>query len=259
MTVHFIGAGPGDPELLTVRGKRLISESEVCIFAGSLVSKEIIRLAPKDAKIVDSAFLTLGEIVEEMVEAHNQNLNVARIHSGDPSLFGAIGEQIRILRTLNIEFDVTPGVPAFAAAAAALGQELTLPGISQTVILTRTGMKSSRMPSGEELDKLCQSRATIAIHLSIRNLRYVCRTLTPIHGSDYPVTVLYRVSWPDEKIIKGNLGNILKKVRLQKITRTALVLVGPVLTENEFSNSKLYDADHTHLFRHRTKPITRLT
>ena len=249
MTVHFIGAGPGDPDLLTIRGRNLIEQCKYCLFAGSLVPKEVLKAAPKDAKIIDTAPLNLDEIIEIIVTASNESEDVASVHSGDPSLYGAIAEQIRRLKKLNIDFEITPGVPAFAAAAAALGQELTLPQVSQSVILTRTSMKSSKMPLGEELESLGSSKATFAIHLSIRNLRYIRRILEPIHGPDYPVAVIYRVTWPDQKIIRGTLSNIFEKVRSEKITRTALILIGPALEEENYPDSALYDASRSHLLR----------
>jgi precorrin-4/cobalt-precorrin-4 C11-methyltransferase len=249
MTVHFIGAGPGDPDLITIKGRDLIARCPVCLYAGSLVPDAVVAFAPEGALVLDTAPMTLGRIIDEMVGAQGRGEDVARVHSGDPSLYGAIAEQIRRLRTLDIPFDITPGVPAFAAAAAALGQELTLPEVAQTVILTRTAMKSSAMPLGEELEELGRSGATLAIHLSIRNLRHVRRALEPIHGPDCPVAVVYRVTWPDEKIIRGTLADIGGKVRAEKITRTALLLVGPALATEDFRDSALYDSDHVHVLR----------
>jgi len=253
MTVHFIGAGPGDPELITVKGQRLIAQSPVCLYAGSLVPEAVIAVAPKDAEIRDTASMTLDEIVEIICSADKKNLDVARVHSGDPSLYGAIGEQMRRLTSLSIPFDITPGVPAFAAAAAALETELTLPGISQTIILTRTAMKASEMPPGEELAQLGKSGATLAIHLSIRNLRKVRSALEPTYGADCPVAVVYRASWPDEQILRGTLATIANQVRAAKITRTALIIVGPVLAADNFSDSALYDPHHRHLLRPKAK------
>lgn len=249
MTVHFIGAGPGAPDLITLRGRDLIAQAPVVLYAGSLVPSEVIACAPADARVLDTAPMTLDEIVEEMRAAHEAGLDVARVHSGDPSLYGAIGEQIRRLEALGIPYDITPGVPAYAAAAAALGHELTLPEVSQTVILTRTAMKSSPMPNREDLATLGRSGATLAIHLSVRNLRAVVEDLTPHYGVDCPVAVVYRASWPDQQIIRGTLSDIRDKVRAAKITRTALVLVGRVLGEEAFSDSKLYDPDHVHVLR----------
>jgi precorrin-4/cobalt-precorrin-4 C11-methyltransferase len=247
--VHFIGAGPGAPDLITVRGQRLIARCPVCLYAGSLVPEAVIAPAPEDARILDTAPMTLDEIIAEMASAHRAGLDVARVHSGDPSLYGAIAEQIRQLQALGIAYDITPGVPAFAAAAAALGRELTVPEVSQTVILTRTAMKSSAMPEGEDLATLAQSGATLAIHLSVRNLLEIERQLTPSYGADCPVIVAYRVGWPDEMFIHGTLADIRGKVRAAKLTRTALVFVGRVFEETDFRDSALYDAGHAHILR----------
>ncbi len=249
MTVHFIGAGPGAPDLITVRGRDLIARAPVVLYAGSLVPKEVVACAPAGARVLDTAPLTLDQIIAEIEAAHADGKDVARVHSGDPSLYGAIGEQIRRLEALGIDYTITPGVPAFAAAAAALGRELTLPDVSQTVILTRTSMKSSPMPEGEALAKLGASGATLAVHLSVRNLRQVIEDLTPHYGADCPVAVVYRASWPDEIIVRGTLSNIRAKVREAKITRTALILVGRVLDGTDFTDSKLYAPDHVHLLR----------
>ena len=249
MTVHFIGAGPGAPDLITVRGRDLIARSPVVLYAGSLVPQEVVAHAPEGARVIDTAPLTLDEIIAEMEAAHSKGHDVARVHSGDPSLYGAIGEQMRRLEALGIDYTLTPGVPAYAAAAAALGRELTLPGISQTVILTRTAMKASAMPKGEGLAQLGASGATLSIHLSVRNLRQVVGDLTPHYGADCPAAVVYRASWPDEQIIRGTLADIREKVRVAKITRTALILVGRVLDDASFSDSKLYAAEHVHVLR----------
>ena len=251
MTVHFIGAGPGAPDLITVRGLKLIEACPVCLYAGSLVPEEVVKAAPEGARVLDTAPMNLDEIIAEIETAHRQGLDVARVHSGDPSLYGAIAEQMRRLNDLGIDYDVTPGVPAFAAAAAELATELTLPEIAQTIILTRTSMKASAMPSGETLEELGRSGATLAIHLSIRNLRYVERALAPHYGSECPVAVVYRATWPDQRIIRGTLSDIAGKVREAKITRTALILVGPVLQTEGFRDSALYDADYQHVLRHR--------
>lgn len=258
MTVHFIGAGPGAPDLITVRGLKIIQSCPVCLYAGSLVPEEIVKAAPQGARVVDTAPLNLDEIIAEIEAAHAKGQDVARVHSGDPSLYGAIAEQIRRLDKLGIPYDVTPGVPAFAAAAAALKTEFTLPEIAQTLIVTRTAMQSSAMPPGETLEELGRSRATLAIHLSIRNLGYIERALTPYYGADCPVIVAYRITWPDQMIIRGTLSNIAKKVREAKITRTALILVGHVLDAHDFRDSALYDAAHEHVLRNRktVKPNT---
>ena len=253
MTVHFIGAGPGASDLITLRGLKLIQSCPVCLYAGSLVPEELVKSAPENARIIDTAPLHLDQIIDEMKSAHDKGQNVARVHSGDPSVYGAIAEQMRRLDTLQIPYDVCPGVPAFAAAAAALKTEFTLPEIAQTVIITRTTMKASAMPQGEELEKLGASKATLAIHLSIRNLGYIERALTPHYGADCPVVVAYRVTWPDELFIHGTLSTIAKKVKAAKITRTALVLVGPVFGHTNFRNSALYDKDHEHVLRVKKK------
>jgi len=251
MTVHFIGAGPGAPDLITVRGLKLIERCPVCLYAGSLVPREVVAAAPDGARVIDTAPMTLDEIIDEIARADQAGDDVARVHSGDPSIYGAIAEQMRRLDELGIGYDVTPGVPAFAGAAAALGLELTLPDVSQTIILTRTSMKASAMPEGEDLDTLARSGATLAIHLSVRNLAHVEAQLTPHYGADCPVIVVYRATWPDQQVIRGTLADITAKVRKSKITRTALVLVGPVLGSREFSDSALYDAAHEHVLRNR--------
>ncbi len=251
MTVHFIGAGPGAADLITVRGLKLIQSCPVCLYAGSLVPEEIVKAAPVGARVIDTAPLTLDDIIAEIETAHAQGHNVARVHSGDPSLYGAIAEQMRKLDKLGIDYDVTPGVPAFAAVAAVLKTEFTLPEIAQTVILTRTAMQASAMPDGETLEELGRSKATLAIHLSIRNLGYIERALTPHYGADCPVVVAYRVTWPDQLIIRGTLATIAKKVRAAKLTRTALIIVGPVLDAHDFRDSALYDGAHEHVLRNR--------
>ena len=253
MTVHFIGAGPGDPELITVRGRRLVESSRVVLYAGSLVPAAVIACAPEGARVIDTAPMTLDEIVGEMRAAHAAGKDVARVHSGDPSLYGAIGEQMRRLDALGIPFDVTPGVPAYAAAAAALGRELTLPGVSQTVILTRTSTRSSPMPEGEELAALARSGSTLAIHLSVRSIAAVCETLAPLYGASCPAAVVHRASWPDERIVTGTLADLAEKVRPLRLRRTALILVGRVLAADSFDDSALYDAAHHHLLRPRKK------
>lgn len=249
MTVHFIGAGPGDPDLLTIRGRDLIARCPVCLYAGSLVPAAVVAHAPADAQVVDTAPLTLGEIVALIEAAHSEGKDVARVHSGDPSIYGAIAEQIRRLQALGIPYDITPGVPAFAAAAAALGTELTVPEVAQTIILTRTAMKSSPMPEGEELENLARTGATLAIHLSVRNLREVRRALEPHYGPDCPIAVVYRVGWPDQAILRGTISDIHEKVRAAKITRTALILAGPALAADNFRDSALYDGAHAHILR----------
>ncbi len=249
MTVHFIGAGPGDPDLITVRGRDLIARCPVVLYAGSLVPRAVIACAPKGAKVIDTAPLTLDEIVGHIQAAHENGDEVARVHSGDPSLYGAIAEQMRRLDALGIPYDVTPGVSAYAAAAAALKSELTLPEISQTVILTRTDGKASPMPNREDLRTLGAAGATLAIHLSVRNIRRVVADLTPLYGADCPAVVAVRVGWPDQALIRGTLATIAAAVRAAKVTRTALILVGRVFGADGFADSRLYAAGHRHLLR----------
>ena len=253
MSVHFIGAGPGAPDLITLRGLKLIQQAGVILYAGSLVPEAIIDQAADGATIIDTAPLHLDEIINEIILAQDKGFDVARVHSGDPSIYGAIAEQMRRLDDLGIDYDVTPGVTAYAAAAATMKSELTLPGISQTVVVTRTAVRSSEMPSGEDLATLGKSRATLAIHLSIKNIAKVVRELTPYYGENCPVAVVYRVSWPDEKVIKGNLQNIRSKVKKEDITRTALILVGKVLGDDAFDDSRLYAKDHHHILRPKGK------
>jgi len=250
MKVYFIGAGPGDPELITVRGLKLIERCPVCLFAGSLVPEAVVAAAPDTARVIDTASLTLDDIMQEIVVARDAGQDVARVHSGDPSLYGAIAEQIRRLKAMGVEYEIVPGVSAYAAAAAGLGIELTVPEVTQSLILTRTAMKSSAMPEGEELTSLGRTGATLAIHLSIRNLRQIERDLTPFYGADCPVIVAYRVGWPDEAYIHGTLSTIRARVQEEKITRTALIFVGRGLAQNDdFRDSALYDADHVHVLR----------
>ncbi|MEM9601776.1 MAG: precorrin-4 C(11)-methyltransferase [Pseudomonadota bacterium] len=254
MTVYFIGAGPGAADLLTLRGAKLIASSPCVLYAGSLVPPEVLAHAAAGADVIDTAPMHLDQIIERIELAHNAGQDVARVHSGDPSLYGAVGEQMRRLRTLGIPFESCPGVPAYAAAAAALGKELTLPDISQTVILTRTARKSTDMPAGEDLATLGQSRATLCIHLSMRNLALIESDLLPLYGPDCPVAVVYKVTWPDERIVRCTLSTLRKTLYRSGITRTALVMVGEVLRDDaEFQDSALYHADHNHYLRPKTK------
>ncbi len=249
MTVHFIGAGPGAPDLITVRGLRLIESCPVVLYAGSLVPEEVVNAAAKEAHVLDTAPMNLDEILAEMEKAHGEGKDVARVHSGDPSIYGAIAEQMRRLDALDIPYDVTPGVSAYAAAAAALCTELTLPDIAQTVILTRTSVRSSGMPKGEDLNTLGQSGATLAIHLSVNNMAHLVKELTPHYGEDCPVIMAYRASWPDEQFIKGTLADIRDKVKKSGITRTALILVGRVFGQSKFPDSRLYAKEFHHVLR----------
>ncbi|WP_300730424.1 precorrin-4 C(11)-methyltransferase [Pseudomonas sp.] len=247
MTVYFIGAGPGDPELITVKGQRLIRRCPVIIYAGSLVPAAVLE-GHQAVQVVNSAELHLEQIIELIRAADAQGQDVARVHSGDPSLYGAIGEQIRCLRELGIAFQIIPGVTATAACAALLEAELTLPDISQTVILTRYAEKTA-MPAGEELASLAQHKATMAIHLGIKNLENIVCELTPHYGSDCPIAVIHRASWPDQAWVTGTLQDIVAKVQAQGFKRTALILVGRVLGSDTFSDSSLYRAGHAHLYR----------
>lgn len=257
MTVYFIGAGPGAADLITIRGQRLIERCPVCLYAGSLVPAEIVAAAPAGALVRDTAPMHLDEIIAEMQRADAAGQDVARVHSGDPSIYGAVAEQMRRLDALGIAYEVVPGVPAFAGAAARLATELTLPEISQTIILTRTSGKASPMPESERLEVLGASKATLAIHLSIRNLAYVEEALTPHYGADCPVIIVYRATWPDEEIIMTTLSQMRGRVREEKITRTALVFVGHVFGETTFRDSKLYDQGFAHILRNAGKKKSR--
>ncbi len=256
MTVFFVGAGPGDPELLTLKAQRIIGACPVCLYAGSLVPPEVVAGAPAGAEVRDTASMTLDQTHAAIVAAAARGADVARVHSGDPSLYGAIAEQIRLLRRDGIGFEIIPGVPAYAAAAAALGQELTVPGIAQSIVLTRMSMKSTAMPAGETLAGFAATGATLAIHLGVRALREIERTLTPFYGADCPVVVAYRVGWPDQMLLRGTLADIRLKVRDEKITRTALILVGPALGDpGAFADSALYDPAKPHVLRPRARQV----
>ncbi|KQB53568.1 precorrin-4 C11-methyltransferase [Pseudomonas endophytica] len=247
MTVYFIGAGPGDPELITVKGQRLIRTCPVIIYAGSLVPIAVLE-GNHAEQIVNSAELHLEQIIGLIKHADAKGQDVARVHSGDPSLYGAIGEQIRCLRQLNIEYEIIPGVTATAACAAILGAELTLPDVSQTVILTRYADKTV-MPAGEELASLAAHGATMAIHLGVKHLENIVRELIPHYGSDCPIAVIHRASWPDQDWVQGTLEDIEAKVQTKGFKRTALILVGRVLDSDGFADSSLYRAGHAHVYR----------
>ena len=241
MTVFFIGAGPGDPELITVKGQRLVRTCPVILYAGSLVPSAVLDGHAAE-RVVNTADLDLDTIVALLVDAHDKGQDVARVHSGDPSLYGAIGEQIRRLRERGVPYEIVPGVTAVAACAATLGFELTLPDVSQTVILTRFASKTT-MPPGEQLGDLARHRATMAIHLGVRHLANIVDELMPHYGATCPVAVVYRASWPDEERVSGTLADIVAKVKATDIERTALILVGRVLTAERFSDSTLYAKD----------------
>ncbi|NNE82309.1 MAG: precorrin-4 C(11)-methyltransferase [Silicimonas sp.] len=248
MTIHFIGAGPGAPDLITLRARDLIASCPVCLYAGSLVPEAILSHCPDGARIVNTAPLDLDAIIDECHKAHEQGQDVARLHSGDLSVWSAMGEQMERLASLDIPVSVTPGVPAFAAAAATLGAELTLPGVAQSVVLTRTSGRASAMPKGETLSNFAATGATLAIHLSIHRLDDVVTELTPHYGQDCPVAVVFRASWPDEQIVRGTLDSIAKLVP-DEITRTALILVGPALRGKAEVRSALYSADYDRRYR----------
>lgn len=248
MTVHFIGAGPGAADLLTIRGRELIAACPVCLYAGSLVSKEILTYCPPNAHIINTASMDLNAIIQNIKNADNAGQDVARLHSGDVSIWSAMGEQLRRLRAEGIAVSITPGVPSFAAAAAALGSELTLPGIAQSLILTRTRGRASSMPEGETLKNFAATGATLAIHLSIHNLDQVIADLTPFYGAECTVAVVFRASWPDQKIIRSTIRNIRNDMP-QDIKRTALILVGHALAGEDFEESCLYSTDYDRRFR----------
>ncbi|WP_130513092.1 precorrin-4 C(11)-methyltransferase [Krasilnikovia cinnamomea] len=243
MTVHFIGAGPGAADLITVRGQRLIAAAPVCLYAGSLVPAELLASCPPGAELVDTARLSLDEIVALMVAAHADGHDVARLHSGDPSVFSAVAEQMRRLDAAGVPYDVTPGVPAFAAAAASLGREFTVPEVAQTVILTRTAERATAMPPGEDLTTLGASRATMVLHLAVQRIDAVVAELTGSYGADCPVAVVARASRPDELIVRGTLADIAGRVAEAGIRRTAVIVVGAALTASQFPDSHLYSAD----------------
>jgi precorrin-4/cobalt-precorrin-4 C11-methyltransferase len=249
MTVHFIGAGPGAADLITVRGRDLIARCPVCLYAGSIVPPELLAHCPPGARIVDTAPMTLDEIEAEFTAAHAAGLDVARLHSGDLSVYSALAEQLRRLQRRGIPYTLTPGVPAFAAAAAALGCELTVPEMVQSIVLTRMPGRASAMPAGERLATFAATGATLAIHLAITAIHTIAKELTPFYGADCPAAVVVRASWPDERILRGTLGDIADKVAADPIERTALVLVGRALAADDFRESALYDPDYRRRFR----------
>lgn len=247
MTVHFIGAGPGAADLITLRGRDLIAACPVCLYAGSLVPQALLAHCPTGARIVNTASLSLDEIIAEIATAHAAGQDVARLHSGDLSIWSAMGEQLRRLRALDIPYDVTPGVPSFAAAAAALGAELTLPGLAQSVVLTRTSGRASAMPETETLEAFAKTGATLAIHLSVHVLAEVQARLTPHYGADCPVAVVFRASWPDQRIERATLAAL--NPAMGEGERTALILVGPALAAEGFDESRLYAGDYDRRYR----------
>lgn len=252
-TVHFIGAGPGDPDLITVRGRALIERCRVCLFAGSLVPREVVAFAPEGALVRNTASMTLDEIVEVMVASSGQGLDVARVHSGDPSLYGAIAEQMRRLDAEGVPYDVVPGVSSFQAAAAALRIELTPAGKNQTVIVTRAAGNTGA-PESEALASLAAHKTAMALFLSAAQMPEVVSALEPRYGGDTPVIVAYRVSWPDQQIIRCTLKDVTARVAEANITRTALIFIGPMLDDSPAAESHLYDKHYSHLFRKSREP-----
>lgn len=248
MTVHFIGAGPGAPDLLTLRGRDLIAASPVCLYAGSLIPEAVLQHCPPGARVINTAPLDLDEIIAAIAEAHAAGQDVARLHSGDLSVWSAMGEQLRRLRALGIPFTVTPGVPAFSAAAAALEAELTLPGLGQSLVLTRTPGRASTMPPAESLANFAVTGATLAIHLSIHNLARVVADLTPAYGEDCPVAIVWRASWPDQRVVRATLATVEAAIA-GSMERTALILVGRVLSADDFTESSLYARGYDRRFR----------
>lgn len=248
MTVHFIGAGPGAADLITLRGRDLIAACPVCLYAGSLVPEALLQHCPEGAKIINTAPLSLDEIMAEIQAAHAAGHDVARLHSGDLSVWSALGEQLRRLRALDIPYDITPGVPAFAASAAALGTELTLPGVAQSLVLTRTSGKATAMPEGETLENFAKTGATLAIHLSVHVLEEVISRLTPSYGADCPVAIVWRATWPDQKVVKATLGTLEEATDGMR-GRTALILVGRALGTDDFDESCLYAKDYDRRYR----------
>jgi precorrin-4/cobalt-precorrin-4 C11-methyltransferase len=248
MTVYFIGAGPGDPDLLTVRGRRLIERCPVCLYAGSLVPAEVVACAPAGARVIDTAALHLDEIIAHMAEAHAAGQDVARVHSGDPSLYGAIAEQMRRLDELGIRYEVVPGVSSFTAAAAVLKLELTPAGANQTVILTRAPGRTG-LPENESLAELARHRTGMVLFLSAAQVGPVVAALTAHYGADAPVVVAYRVSWPDQVLLRCTLATLAEEMKAASIHLTALILVGPMLEPDRARNSRLYDPAYTHRFR----------
>jgi precorrin-4/cobalt-precorrin-4 C11-methyltransferase len=250
--VYIIGAGPGDPDLITVKGAALVARCPVVLYTGSLVPEAVIARARPDARVLDSSGMTLEEIIDVIVQARDRGDDVARVHTGDPSVFGSTAEQMRRLRALGIAYEIVPGVSSFAAAAAAIGRELTLPELCQTVILTRAEGRTS-MPAGEKLEDLARHQATLCLFLSITLMDEVAAALTPAYGADCPVAVVHKASWPDEQIVWATLADVAERVRAEKLKATCMVLVGRVLTAEDFADSRLYAAEFAHGYR-RARP-----
>lgn len=249
MTVHFIGAGPGAADLITVRGRNLIAASPICLYAGSIMPRELLEHCPPDARIVDTGSLSLDEIEAEYLAAHQAGKDVARLHSGDLSVWSAVAEQIRRLERHGIDYTMTPGVPSFAAAAAALRQELTIPEIAQSLVLTRISGRASKMPEGETLARFAATGSTLAIHLAIHAIDRIVEELVPFYGADCPVAVVVKATWPEERIIRATLGDIQEQLAAEPVERTALIFVGRGLGASDFPESQLYNADYVRRFR----------
>jgi len=252
MKVYFVGAGPGDPELLTIKAKRLLETARICIYAGSLIHPSILCLLPEDARKIDSAAMNLDELETEFLRAHAQDIDVIRLHSGDPSIYGAIREQIMILDRLGIPCEVVPGVSSFQASAAALGAELTVPEVSQTIILTRISGKTP-VPESQNLENLARTQATLCLFLSVHEIERIVQILKPHYGKDCPAAVVHRASWPDQKIIQSSLETITWKIRHAGVNKTAMIIVGPALARTG-PVSRLYDKDFSHGYRGGTFP-----
>ena len=249
MTVHFIGAGPGAADLITIRGRDLLSRCPVCLYAGSIVPSELLAHCPANARVVDTAPMTLDEIEAEFIAANAKGFDVARLHSGDLSIYSALAEQIRRLERRGIRYTLTPGVPAFAAVAAVVGRELTVPEVAQSVVLTRMPGRASRMPDSERLVAFAATKATLVIHLAVHSIETIVEELTPSYGADCPVAVVARATWPDERIVRGVLGDIAGKLAAEPVERTAVVLVGRALAAQNFRESALYDPSYRRRFR----------
>lgn len=249
MTVHFIGAGPGAADLITVRGQKLLAECEVCLYAGSTVNQELLDYCPPSTRKVNTAALDLQQLEQEYVSAWQQGQEVARLHSGDLSIYSALAEQLRVLERLGIPYTLTPGVPAFAAAAAAIGRELTIPEVAQSLVLTRLSGRASKMPESEQLERFAETRATLALHLAIHRLDEIVERLSPFYGADCPSVVVYRASWEEQQIITAPLASIVEACIQHRFERSALVLVGRALGAVAFDNSALYRSDYCRRFR----------
>jgi precorrin-4/cobalt-precorrin-4 C11-methyltransferase len=249
MTIHFIGAGPGAADLITVRGRDLLARCPVCLYAGSVVPPELLTHCPTGARIIDTAPLALDQIEAEFVRAHAAGQDVARLHSGDLSIYSAVAEQVRRLERRSIPYSLTPGVPAFSAAAALLGRELTVPGVAQSVVLTRMSGRASQMPAGEKLASFAATGSTLAIHLAIHAIDTVVAELLPHYGADCPVALVMRASWPDERVLRGTLADIRTQLAAEPMERTALILVGQALAATDFIESSLYSTEYRRRFR----------